>query len=246
MRKEITKFTNETLLAHYLEDLTYPDTTHGARKKARNPQHWNIPHNPSIHLRNPLVLDNTGTYNGRNVWIWSDIHFGHKNIIKYSGRPFPNVDLMNKCLVGNYINVVQENDIVFWLGDITFGDVQGINKLLSQLPGHKIHIIGNHDMDSKGKLNNLKFDEQYSCLVIDIEDVDTEYQLLLTHYPLDIVPERCVNVHGHIHQHTLMPYNINVCVEHTNYTPKHMKQVLEQSYDYFNRHENQSKWEYVE
>jgi calcineurin-like phosphoesterase family protein len=231
------KFTNETLLEHYLKDLTFPDTTHGGRAKARNPEHWNIPHNNSINLRKPLTLDYTGMWHGRNVWIWSDIHFGHKNIIKYSGRPFPNVDLMNKCLIGNYLSVVEETDIVFWLGDITFGNVDGINQILNELPGHKIHIIGNHDMNSKGKLNNLRFDEQYSCLVVDVIDVDMEYQLLLTHYPLDIVPDGCVNIHGHIHQHNLMPYNINVSVEQTNYTPKHMKYVIKQAGDYLWKHD---------
>jgi len=239
------KFTHETLLKHYLEDLTLPDVTHGARKKAHNPEHWNIPHDTSIHLRNPFVLDNTGMFNGRNVWFWSDLHFGHKNIIKYAGRPFPNVDLMNKCLIGNYINVVQPDDIVFWLGDITFGNVQGINEILNQLPGWKIHIIGNHDMDSKGKLNNLKFDEQYSCLVIDVIDAEREYQLLLTHYPLDIVPQPCLNIHGHIHQHTLMPYNINVSVEQTNYTPMHMKEVTSKAVMYLRQYGDlfpQPKW----
>lgn len=231
--KSNMKFTHQTLLPHYLKDLTFADITHGGRKKARNPEHWNIP----IINQTPFVLNNTGTKDGRNVWIWSDIHFGHRNIIKYANRPFPNIDLMKQCLVGNYINVVQPEDIVFWLGDITFGDVLGINQLLSQLPGKKIHIIGNHDMDSKGKLNNLKFDEQYSCFVIDVVDVDIEYQLLLTHYPLDMIPVGCVSVHGHIHQHELLPHNINVSVERTNYTPRSMQNVLEQATMYIKSYE---------
>jgi calcineurin-like phosphoesterase family protein len=225
------KFTNTTLLAHYILDLELPDVTHGGRRKARNPEHWNIPPITDV----PLIIDNNGkTTDGRQVWIWSDIHINHKNIIKYSGRPFPSVDLMNKCLIGNYINTVQANDIVIWCGDITFGDVSGMNQILQKIPGHKIHVIGNHDMDNKGKLNNLKFDEQFSCMTITVQDVDVDYQLLLTHYPLDNVPPGCVNVHGHIHQHTLMPWNINVCVEHTNYTPKNMKDVVDVAHAYLN------------
>lgn len=223
----MTKFTNQTLLEHYLKDLELPDTTHGGRKKANNPQHWNI---PSIYKTNPITLD---VHSDPNIWVWSDIHFYHKNIIRYSERPYPNVDLMNKCLIGNYLNVVQPDDIVIWGGDISFGHVDEINQILKELPGYKIHIVGNHDMDRRGKLTSYTFDERHSCLVLDIVDDDMEYQMLITHYPLDIVPEGCINIHGHIHQHLLQPYNINVCVEHTNYTPMHIDVIREKARKYF-------------
>lgn len=226
------KFTNETLLEHYLEDLKLPDTTHGGRRKAHNPQHWNF---PSIAKQNMITIDLTDQ--SRDVWCWSDIHFYHKNIIKYSGRPFPNPELMNKCLIGNYINVIKDNDIVLWGGDITFGHIGEINRILTQLPGYKIHIVGNHDMDRDGKLNHLSFDERHPCYVINVIDADREYQILVTHYPLDVVPKGCVNLHGHIHQHLLMPYNINMCVEHTNYAPMNLTKVMTKAVDYLKGHE---------
>ena len=226
------KFTNETLLQHYLEDLTLPDTTHGGRRKAHNPEHWNF---PSVYKREPIKLDPLD--DTRDIWVWSDIHFHHKNIIKYSGRPFPNPELMNRCLIGNYINVVKENDIVIWGGDITFGHVGEINRILTQLPGYKIHIVGNHDMDRGGKLNHLIMDERHPCLVIDVNDAERDYQLLVTHYPLDNVPDGCLNLHGHIHQHLLFDFNINMCVEHTNYAPMNIKKVLEKSVNYLKAHE---------
>lgn len=226
------KFTNETLLPHYLEDLKLVDTTHGGKIKARHPEHWNI---PSVCKSSFINL--TEKFNkGQNIYFWSDIHFYHKNIIRYSGRPYPNPDLMNQCLVGNYANIITDNDIVIWGGDITFGHVAEVNRILTQLPGYKIHILGNHDMDNRGKLTPLAFDERHSCLVIDIEDHDIDFQFLVTHYPLDIVPEGTINIHGHIHQHLLMPFNFNMCVEHTNYTPKHINEFVKKGREYQQSH----------
>lgn len=220
------KFTNDSLLLHYLEDLTLVDITHGGKIKARHPEHWDVPS-----VCKTSFIDLTEEYKkGRNIYFWSDIHFNHKNIIKYSGRPYPNPDLMNQCLVGNYANIIKDDDIVIWGGDITFGKIGEVNRILSQLPGYKIHIIGNHDMDNHGNLNHLIFDERHPCLVIDIEDHDIDFQFLVTHYPLDIVPNKSFSVHGHIHQHLLNEHkNFNVCVEHTNYTPQHINVLIKKA-----------------
>lgn len=231
------KFTHKTLRAHYIEDLKLPDVTHGGRRKAFNPEHWNF--ESTFKLNETLVnpTDPVDPLSGRNIWVWSDIHLDHKNIIKYSGRPYPTVELMNKCLIGNYINTVKDGDIVFFCGDITFGSVGKVNEMLDKLPGYKIHIVGNHDMDRGGKLNGLRMDERHSCYVMDVVDAEVEYQLLITHYPLDIVPDGCFNIHGHIHQHPA-PTNkhFNVCVEHTNFTPRNLNTILAQAKIYMEGH----------
>lgn len=225
------KLTNGTLRQLYLDDLTLPDTTHGMRPKVRNPQQWAAIE--PYYKADPLVFD---VYDNRNIWVWSDTHFGHKNIIKYCDRPYPTVELMNACLLGNYKNVVQPNDIVIFGGDVGFMTEPKINEILDQMPGYKIQIVGNHDIHRDGKLYDLNFDERYLCMVLDVVDHDTEYQLLFTHYPMTNVPAGCVNVHGHIHQHTLDPWNINVSVEHTNYAPLNLKVVMERARQYIGMH----------
>lgn len=221
------KLTNETFRELYLEDLAAPDTTHDGRPKVRAPQQWR---NVKTRIKaEPLVIDVHGP---RNVWVWGDQHFGHKNIIKYTGRPYPDTDLMTQCLIGNYLNVVQPDDIVIFNGDIGFLAETKINEILDQLPGYKIHIVGNHDMHRDGKVYQLNVDEQHLCLVVDVPDHDFDYQLLFTHYPVTNIPPNCVNVHGHTHQHTLDPWNINVCVEHTNYAPLNLKVVMERARKY--------------
>ncbi len=221
------KFTNETLLTHYLYDLTLIDTTHNNKIKNKHPEYWNV---PSFYKKSPIIIDPLDT--SKNIWFWSDIHFFHKNIIRYSNRPFPNLELMNECLIGNARNIIKPGDIVIWGGDISFGHIHEVNEMIRNLPGYHIQIIGNHDMDNHGKLSKYDFDERHPCLVLDVIDHDIEYQILITHYPLDIVPDNCINFHGHIHQHLLKPYNINFCVEHTNYSPIHIKELMERSERY--------------
>lgn len=71
---------------------------------------------------------------GQNVWFTSDLHFGHKNIIKYCNRPFIDTFAMDNWLISSWNEVVQDNDIVFILGDIMmFPDGHKIRKTLDML-----------------------------------------------------------------------------------------------------------------
>jgi len=78
-------------------------------------------------------------------WVTADTHFYHDNIINYCGRPFINVNQMNKVLLKNWNDTVGKDDVVFFVGDFSFGDRDTINKLLRKLKGNKIFIKGNHD-----------------------------------------------------------------------------------------------------
>lgn len=226
------KLTNEDLRTLYLADLTLPDVTHGGRTKVRNIKPWEDI--TPWYKTEPLKIDVFDA--SRNIFCLSDTHFGHKNIIKYCNRPYPTPELMNACLIGNYQNVVQPNDIVIFGGDVGFMTEPKINEILDQMPGYKIQIVGNHDVHRDGKLYNLNFDERHLCMVVDVVDHDIEYQLLFTHYPITNIPNGCVNVHGHVHTHTLDPWNINVSVEHTNYTPLNLNVVMERARKYIETH----------
>jgi calcineurin-like phosphoesterase family protein len=39
------------------------------------------------------------THHGGTVYIWSDLHLGHANLIKYCDRPFADAEAMNKALL---------------------------------------------------------------------------------------------------------------------------------------------------
>ena len=57
-----------------------------------------------------------------NVFVISDHHFYHENIIKYCNRPFNSLREMNYTMIEKWNSVVSENDTVLHLGDFSFGD----------------------------------------------------------------------------------------------------------------------------
>jgi calcineurin-like phosphoesterase family protein len=190
-------------------------------KKNRHPEYWDI---ESLHENTPIDLELTLHNPDIDIWLWSDQHFNHKNIIGFSNRPYKDIIDMNEQLILNHNSVVKPNDIVIWGGDIGFGNINNINNYLDRCNGYKVHILGNHDMERNGKLFNLHVDETHPCLTFQLGGV----QLLFTHYPIDTVPDGCLSIHGHIHTHqAFTPRHINISVEQINYTPINIKTILQ-------------------
>ena len=88
------------------------------------------------------------------VWFTSDLHFWHKNICKYCGRPYETVEQMNEGIVNNWKQVVKYDDTVFVLGDLGFCGIEKLRAEIGQLPGQIYVIQGNHD--KKKNLAKLK------------------------------------------------------------------------------------------
>ena len=170
------------------------------------------------------------TLRKRDIWLTSDTHFFHENIIQYCGRPFANAEMMNEYLIEQWNSVVKPGDIVYHLGDVAMGGkeaYEGIGALLAHLNGSKRLIVGNHD--------DIPFFSRGGWFKkVMMWRVFPEHRILLTHVPIheSSIHERIVvaggkNVHGHIHQNPSPegPYKC-VCVEHTNYRPVHIEEVL--------------------
>ena len=80
------------------------------------------------------------------IWFTSDTHWGHKNIIKHTERPFGSVRQMDEALVKNWNRVVKKGDIVYHLGDVGHKCSPAyLKKILDQLNGRIYLIHGNHD-----------------------------------------------------------------------------------------------------
>lgn len=78
-----------------------------------------------------LTLDSSEV----KIWFTSDLHFGHKNIIRFCDRPWNSVEEMDEALINNWNSVVGDDDIVFDLGDFAFASNGRWKELLQRLKG---------------------------------------------------------------------------------------------------------------
>lgn len=167
---------------------------------------------------------------GPQVWIWSDQHFGHKNIIRFSNRPYPTLDLMHECMILNHNDYVEPGDVVIWVGDVAFLNDNAANELLRKCNGYKILILGNHDINH-GKVKKLDFDEIHLLKHINFKyGHSNTFDFVFTHYPCHNFDDRTMNIHGHehvAHLYTNTPNHINVNCELHGYKPLSIIQLAE-------------------
>ncbi len=84
---------------------------------------------------------------GKAVRFWSDLHFGHANIIKYTDRPFSSVQEMDEVLERNLGDSISESDLLVNLGDLAMKDPLGLHhRLNSDWPNRHLLVAGNHDL----------------------------------------------------------------------------------------------------
>jgi calcineurin-like phosphoesterase family protein len=84
------------------------------------------------------------------LFFTSDLHFGHANIIKHSGRPFADLAEMHTELVDRWNAVVRTNDDVYILGDFHLGKLDFVLSWAPLLAGRKHLFPGNHDLCFEG------------------------------------------------------------------------------------------------
>jgi len=81
----------------------------------------------------------------------------HKNICKYTDRSkVTTAEQHDQWLIDLWNSQVNKGDLVYVLGDVSFGKLDQTIKILSQLNGQIIVIKGNHDKrEELNKLNEL-------------------------------------------------------------------------------------------
>lgn len=75
----------------------------------------------------------------------ADMHFGHKNVIRYDNRPFDSIEEMDKAMITLWNETVGDDDVVYILGDFSWYKEEKTAFILGCLKGHKVLIKGNHD-----------------------------------------------------------------------------------------------------
>lgn len=144
------------------------------------------------------------------IYTTADNHFYDYKIIRFSFRPFRNTNHMNESMIRNWNSTVREKDSVIHLGDFALSTLRDIKYTRRRLNGKIYLILGNHDKKRRGM-------EEAGFIVL--KEPFKFRNIIFTHRPLEDVPNRYANVHGHIHEKFYNGLHINVCVEHTNYTP---------------------------
>ena len=74
------------------------------------------------------------------VFFTSDLHLGHRNIIRHCKRPISSIDEMDQCLIEKWNGKVTNADTVYILGDLMFQNEKPPEEYLRQLRGKNIWI----------------------------------------------------------------------------------------------------------
>ena len=186
---------------------------------------------------------------GQKVWFTSDLHFGHRNVLRFCNRPWADEKEMCEGLINNWNSWVGDNDIVFVLGDtFWFNDSRGIKKVLDRLKGKTIYMLpGNHDdfshyhrVDTSSETGRIVLCQDVVVLWLQEANGKTT-EIWMSHYPMMTWPHR-VNgawqLFGHIHSKPGrnegvdqdLPLHWNQCdvgTDHWDYRPVNYTEIKE-------------------
>lgn len=163
------------------------------------------------------------------IYFTADHHFKHRNIIRYTNRPFKNVSEMDRKLVVIHNDTVSKDDEVYFLGDLTMlgpSHKQNVEKIVSSLNGKKHLILGNHDRLKPFDYVEIGFLSVHTALKLQTEKMG---EIILTHDPNTacMFPKNVVFC-GHIHNLFRVVKNVvNVGVDVWNYGPVSMTTIEE-------------------
>lgn len=171
----------------------------------------------------------------KNIWLYADPHFGHKNVIKYCNRPFKTIGEMNTQLIKNFNKVVEHDAIVFILGDFSFLNTESTQQILKAMNGFKYLIKGNHDRKTNSFYRSIGFMEVYDKPIL---FTYKNLTYILSHEPINTAQGNFINIHGHTHGQTSnLPWSFDISVEMTKYKPIQLEtiyniNIANQSEDY--------------
>lgn len=147
----------------------------------------------------------------------ADMHFFHEKIIhRMDNRQFNSIEQMHEYMIYKWNNKVNQNDQVFILGDLSFGNIQQTEHILRQLKGKLYMIRGNHDKvidEASFDASRFEWIKDYAEIQDNVRDMYGKIStvaVILCHYPImmykgqyktDSVTgqPKVYMMHGHIH-----------------------------------------------
>lgn len=181
------------------------------------------------------------------IYYIADMHFGHKNVLRFDNRPFADTDLMDEVLVHNWNERVTDDDTAYMLGDAFWKNEENSVKLIQRLNGHKHLIRGNHDR-VHGRLRfHWESIEQY----VEINDSNT--LVIMSHYLYKNQHHGAVMLYGHVHNTREWQLvekwkqeqwemgipsrliNVGCMMEYIRYTPRTLAELLDELFRFLER-----------
>ena len=137
------------------------------------------------------------------TFITSDLHFGHKNIMKFCpvtrARFNDDVAYMNNQMVLEWNAKVQPEDLVYILGDVAFMSGSDAGRIVNRLNGTKILVEGNHDRKT---LQDATFRNAFAEVHKYLDITYDGHKCVMFHYPIaewDQMHRGALHFHGHLH-----------------------------------------------
>ena len=150
----------------------------------------------------------------QQLFFTSDTHYMHKNICRGTTswsnadgftRDFDTLDQMNDRIVNGINSVIGQDDILFHLGDWSFGGFEMIEQFRNRINCKNIHIIlGNHDHHIERDREGIRqlFTSVNQYLELEVKGNDWEQNYVLMHYPIiswNKMNDGVIHLHGHVH-----------------------------------------------
>ena len=137
------------------------------------------------------------------IWITSDLHFGHTNIMKFCpetrARFNNDVNYMNEMMVEEWNAKVSPEDTVYILGDVAFMPASKAAQYMNRCNGRKILIEGNHDRKA---LADPVFQKCFAEVHKYHHITHNGHMITMFHYPIaewDQMHRGSLHFHGHLH-----------------------------------------------
>ena len=116
-----------------------------------------------------------------DVFMTSDTHFFHTNIIDYCKRPFESAEEMNERMIENWNSTVSQDSIVFHLGDFAWGGYGKWKEVRERLNGKIVLIKGNHDIKN---ITSTAEKELFEFSTFQMHLMIGDREVILNHFPL--------------------------------------------------------------
>lgn len=164
------------------------------------------------------------------IYFTADLHFLHPKIVDICKRP-TTIEEHDKWLLDRFNAIINKNDTLYILGDVSMGNLAKTDKLMDKLHGKKVLILGNHDNSIR---NSTRF-TNISQIKTFNDPEGKNIHIELCHYPLASWNRRIhgsYHLYGHVHgRFNNSGLSFDVGVDANNWEPVLYEDILQRFED---------------